>query len=98
MRTHEKRTAAILAILLAVFLLVFGLFIIAEQGHDCIGEGCTVCHVIDEAREILEGATLTAAAAACALAASWGICKKLVPFVKEVLCSTLISLKVKLSD
>lgn len=81
-------------------LLVFGAmaFEMTEQGHDCCGEGCAVCAVIDICENMLSGGGAAFKAAAL-LAAVYVMISAA---VSKPLCRTegytLISLKVRLDD
>ena len=96
-----KRIRYISALLALIFaLLVFGaaLFEAAEYDHDCCGEGCGICAVLQICENMLKlgaagGAALTAAVILTAAAA--------VPVDKRTQAGsrhTLISLRVRLDS
>ena len=92
-----KRSAIIFVIIFICLVLLAGCVIVAESGHDCIGDNCTICSVIDSAQKILHASTLLTVATAFL-----GLLKFCFNFIllsnKKRLNSTLILLKVKLSN
>ncbi|MEM5780099.1 MAG: hypothetical protein AAGU02_03005 [Lawsonibacter sp.] len=97
-RNHTKG-AALLVCLLFCFAMAFSVFFIAaEANHDCTGEDCSICAEIRACTNVLGSAALVAAAAAA--------CSTLPARRMQDQCcdgaehnrSTLVSLKVKLSN
>ena len=92
-----KRKAIIFGIVFICLVLFAGCLIAAKIGHDCIGDNCTVCGVIDLAQTLFSGVTLLAVATVFILALRF--CINFISFfVRNRLFYTLILLKVKLSD
>lgn len=96
---HTKRSVAILFSIVFICLILFASsFIVAEYGHDCIGENCNICCVIDAAQKILGGLTLLLAASILfAVLLRFNFSYIFITF-KKFIFTTLILLKVKLSD
>lgn len=93
-----KRFAAVLALLLAFFMLFSILYIALEADHDCCGEDCAVCAAIRTCENLLRNLLPIA----LLLAAFQMLCV-LVRAILSTDCfsahpHTLIALKVKLSD
>ncbi|MCR5328407.1 MAG: AraC family transcriptional regulator [Saccharofermentans sp.] len=51
--TFKKVLAAVTAASLLSFILLAGIFIILEAGHDCEGEDCPVCECIEQCQATL---------------------------------------------
>ena len=96
---NTKRSVAILCSVIFMCLVLFASsLIVAEYGHDCIGDNCNVCCVIDAAQKILGGFTLLLLASILfAVLLKFNFDYILITF-KKFLFTTLILLKVKLSD
>lgn len=65
---RPKRSAAVLALLVAFLMLFSVLFIALEADHDCCGEGCAVCTQIRACEDLLRNlmtASVLAAAGWC---------------------------------
>ena len=98
MKLSTKKVAITLCIIfICLFLLSTGL-IVVNHGHDCIGKNCNVCCFIETARKILSGLTLLAVATSFFAAAVNSGIKHFLFVLKKYFQSSLISLKVKLSD
>lgn len=50
----RKKTALIIAVLFLTITLFSSAYIIIESEHDCIGEDCHICHMIDVCEAILQ--------------------------------------------
>ena len=92
-----KRTAVIFSIIFICLVLFASCLIVAEYGHNCIGEDCQICTVVDAAQKLLQGAKVFAIATALYFVAKFYLSYILL-FIKKYLYSSLISLKVKLSN
>lgn len=95
----KKRLLVIIFTLLFVLSLIFTFsFISANINHECIGKECQICEEIDTCEDFLKAAACTTVAAAAVTAVrKFGIVA--LPFFGDrVDNSTLISLKVKLSN
>ena len=93
-----KRAVAVIISILFVSVMLFShIFIIAEADHDCVGESCHICRVIEVAENTVKS-TSTAATSTVALFAALFLLINLINFsCKFNFLSTLITLKVKLS-
>jgi len=98
MRKH-RRILFILLSILFVLTVVFALSsTVAEADHECLGEGCPVCAEIDACEDLLKTAAIAADTVAVTEAVrKFGIVA-LHTFTGRVENTTLISLKVKLSN
>lgn len=96
---NAKRNIAIAFSVIFICLVLFaGCLIVAEHQHECIGENCNICSVIDAAQELLGGMMLLAIASILFVVLfKFGFNYLLVSF-KNFLFTTPILLKVKLSD
>ena len=97
--TSKKRISAVLIAMALVFaMLFFTFFIAAEADHDCVGEGCAVCCQISVCENVLKSVMCTLVMAAVFAAVGF------VAFTlrncenRDFYYSSLVSLKVKLSD
>ena len=98
MKISVKKIAITLCVIFVCLVLLSSGLIVVKHGHACIGKNCNVCCLIDVARKILAGLTLLAVASSIfAAAVKSGIRRSLFVF-KQRFQSSLISLKVKLSD
>ncbi len=95
--TNKKRLAAIVFAAVVLFALMISLFVITcEADHDCAGENCLVCAVIELCRKTLETFGGVPASAGIAFAYSLFITQA-VSVLRIVTCSgTPVSLKVRL--
>ena len=95
---NAKRWAALAAaILLALSLVLSGLFVSTHLHHDCAGEDCDVCHMIANCAQILKLAGLIVLVLlANALCASYRSYRAAA--IRPRVWDTLVSLKVKLTD
>ena len=98
MAKNRRIAAAFLAAALLLVMLGAALFMIEESGHDCIGEGCSVCFRLNVCRNALKNLCLAVPAAAIGLGALYGLCRCLSACGSSVLPHTLVVLKVKLSN
>ena len=99
--TDMKRIRYISALLALIFaLLTLGAmaFEITEQGHECQGEGCNICAVLQICDNFLSGGGAALKAAAVITAVCVLACTAAVPIKKNENTYTLISLKVRLDD
>lgn len=95
---RKRDMSAVLALLLALMLLFSALFIALEADHDCAGEDCAICAQISMCENLLQQLTL----ALLALAAAGVSCAAFSLLTEDLrerrAQTTLITLKVKLSD
>lgn len=87
-----------LAVLLVLVLLVSALFIALEAGHDCCGEGCSVCAQISACTRLLQQLALALPALAAAGIACAALSLPAGALRAQRAPATLITLRVKLSD
>ena len=52
-RINRKSIVGIFAILLLLLTIFSSVYIIVESEHECEGEGCPICHMIEVCEEIL---------------------------------------------
>ena len=94
----RKSIAGIFAILLLMLTIFPSIYITAESEHECEGEECPICHII----EICEGILHDAGSALSFCAAVAFMCSvfEFLPFFKSKISfgRTLFDLKVRLND
>ena len=90
--------AIVLAVLFASFMILFNAFAIAETNHDCAGEQCEICRVLEVVETTKKSITYVAICASIAVAAVFAAVLFIFYCTKQIFSSTLISLKVKLSN
>ncbi len=97
MTTRKK--AAIALTILFVFVMLFSyVFVITEAEHDCSGEDCPICEIITIVSDTIKGLSLIGSAVVICAAFVFGIVKLLSFENKTQSVSSLITLKVKLSN
>jgi hypothetical protein len=93
-----KVLAAVLCLALLFGMVFSAAYLVGETGHRCTGEGCPICREMQVCQQVLH--TLGAVAAGAAV--SYGVVLSLTLLAAVCLSAarrtTLISLKVKLSD
>lgn len=95
----RKKIAAVLFIVtILFFILGSALFIAAEVDHDCVGEGCTICHQISICRNTLKNLSIAVSAAAFAAAFTDIPCRGSFARTDCAQSDTPVSLKVKLTN
>ena len=90
--------AIILAVLFASVMLFLNAFAVLEADHDCSGEQCEICSVLEAVETTKKGIFYVAICAAIAVAAVFAAVLFIFYCAKQIFSSTLISLKVKLSN
>lgn len=94
-----KRKAAFILTILFVFVMLFShIFVIAEADHDCLGEECPICDVIAIVSDIIKDLSFVGAAIIICAAITFGVIKTLLVKNETNKVSSLITLKVKLSN
>lgn len=97
--TTKKRILAIFVIVVILFEIFYSSFYVATQAtHDCVGENCKICHQINIFRNTAKSpptAVFTEIFCAVSLFFLW---KWILPPIDCFQNSTLVSLKVKLSN
>lgn len=98
MTKKNCRIAFVLALTVIFAVLFSAGFVIAEADHDCAGEGCLICCQISVCENILKDAGVAFVLVICA--AFIGIAAISLPlFAKKPVYSTsLVALRVKLSN
>ena len=100
--TNRRRIISIIAA--AAFLLAIlcsMAYIAAEADHDCVGDGCAICAQVSICRNTLKNlmtAVCAAVFAAAFAAFIYILCRSASVCTYSVQFSSLVSLKVKLSD
>lgn len=97
--TNRRRIISIIAA--AAFLLAIlcsMAYIAAEADHDCDGDGCAICAQISICRNTLKNLMTAVCAAVFAAAFIYILCRSASVCTYSVQFSSLVSLKVKLSD
>lgn len=98
MARHNRYLALAIAIATLFIVLTSAYFIAAEAGHNCIGDGCQICCLVNACRAVLKGLALVIVAAVLAAVVCFALFYLLAACRKQARSCTLISLKVKLSD
>ena len=98
MKNTTRKVAVLFSIMFICLVLFASCLIVAEYRHDCIGENCSICCVIDVAQRILDVSALLAVASVLFAVLLKFNFNYILVTLKKYLFSTLILLKVKLSD
>ena len=97
--TNRKRIISIIAAAtLLLSILCSMVYIAAEADHDCVGDGCAICAQISICRNTLKDQMTAVCAAVFAAAFIYILCRIASVCTDSVQFSSLVSLKVKLSD
>ena len=96
--TIRKKAALALAILFVFVMLFSHIFVIVEADHECSGEDCHICEVIATVSDTIRGLSLVGAAFTICAAIIFGIVKTFLVGNEAKTVSSLITLKVKLSN
>ena len=94
----KRLKAIILVALFASFMLFFNAFAIAETNHDCAGEQCEICSVLEVVETTKKGISHVVIGTAITLVIVFAAVLCIFYCFKQIFSSTLISLKVKLSN
>lgn len=86
-------------VILMLSVMVFSvMFIVSETDHDCTGEDCPVCALIQQCEQTVRSIGGGASAAAVSLLFSAFIIAAFpIPFI-TILCYTPVSLKIRLNN
>lgn len=98
MTSKKKLLSMLIAAALVLAMLSPIVYIAAESGHDCIGDGCEICCRINACCDTLRILSLAVCAAAFAAALIRALSSLTSFCTKSCGSYTLVSLKVKLSD
>ena len=97
--TRQKRfIAGILAAAICIVMLFSVCYIAAETHHDCTGENCMICYQINACVSSLKITVLALTAVVLALSAMYSVVTASKDDYYLSFGSTLVSLKVKLSN
>ena len=97
--TRQKRFLSIMLAAMLAFTVLFSVAYVAEEtNHDCTGAGCAVCQQLNLCENLLKTVGGAALAAGAMAAIRFCVCKVMLACAECTHSSTLISLKVKLSD
>lgn len=88
----------LLAAVLAAVMLSSAIYIAVEANHTCSGEDCAICHQLQVCENLLKSIGLVGAAAVFVATVRYALCRVIPSCAELVRTSTLVSLKVKLSD
>ncbi len=95
MEAKKRRLAIILS---AVFIFIFlsaNLILATQSAHDCIGDCCPVCSVLQAAEETLENLTTAESSAAAVAAVVFAVCAAILYVAAVISFPTPVRLKVK---
>ncbi|MDD6022389.1 MAG: hypothetical protein ACI4GA_06385 [Acutalibacteraceae bacterium] len=97
--TKKKRILAIVFAFAFIFVMLFSTaFIIAESGHNCVGESCRICYQISVCENTLKQLSFGAITLAVFASAAYIAVLAVRSFVLCYAPATLITLKIKLSN
>lgn len=97
--TGKKRAfTSLIAVLIAFVMLSSVMFIAAESAHDCSGENCQICYQISVCENTLKQLSLAIIAVAIASALAYILIGVASSFIRLPVRTTLIILRVKLSN
>lgn len=97
--TKRNRMIAILFIMMLLFVRLFSaVFIIAESNHECTGEDCRVCYQISVCQNVLKTLSSAVVAVSIGAALTYILVCLIFTAIRTYTHTTLITLKVKLSD
>ncbi len=94
----RRKTAVFLTVLFAIVVLFSHIFTAAEADHDCSGEDCPVCQVVAAVENAFKGLSAAKVSDSSAFVLFFAAVVLVLFAADEVLRSTLITLKVKLSN
>lgn len=99
MTGKKKKTIAAITCILFIFVTFASLFyIVKEADHECTGEDCPICACVHQAQQMLKnlgtGTIVWSGAFFTIIYTSFVLFR----YVYIVLCTTLISQKVRLND
>lgn len=99
MNANRKKNIAVIACVLFVFVTLASLFYIAkEENHQCTGEDCPICACIRQAEQIVKNVGTAVSYSAIADLGLVRITGVLAVGCLCVLCTTLVSQKVRLDS
>lgn len=97
--TNKKRVITLILTALFCFAVLFSaVFIIAEAEHDCTGEHCSICYQLSSCENTIKTISLTGAVFAVAVYLMYLFLRSIAVYSNDGCISSLITLKVKLSN
>ena len=91
-------TAGLITVLMLAILLCSSLFIAIEAHHDCAGEDCSVCAMIETCENVLNRAVDSASAGAAAIIPVVLSALVFLTSATDVLFATPVSQKIRLNN
>ena len=98
MEKRDRKLALLLALAVCFVMLFSAFYIAAEADHDCIGENCPICYQISVCENTLKSLGYGALALAAFFALTFSAAILFSQPKTYLRQSTLITLKVKLSN
>lgn len=97
--TKKNRLVAIILALTVFFVMLSSVcFIVAQADHDCVGEDCPICYQISTSENTLKNLGNVAVIVAFAALLTYSVVNLSAYAEKHSINTTLVSLKIKLSD
>lgn len=99
MKTNKKRyLAALICVLFLVVTLASFFYIAKEANHKCTGEDCPICACVHQAEQNLKNLGTGFVADFCAIFAVLSIVSVIYCQTENLLCTSLVSQKVRLNN
>ncbi len=98
MKKSGSKVAIVLAVLVGFFLMFAGLFVSVEAEHECIGEDCTICQVIDACEKIQDNLLAVVSTTTVIVALCFAVVAVLKLNSRVCGVISLVTLKTKISD
>lgn len=98
MKKKTRVAAFLLAVAVLFVMLSSALFIAAEAGHECPGENCSVCCLINACREALKNLSLAVCVAVFAASLIYALRRRTFARAGHKAFHTPVTLKVRLSN
>lgn len=99
MNANRKKNIAVIACVLFVFVTLASLFYIAkEENHQCTGEDCPICACVRQAEQIVKNVGTAVSYSVATDLMLVRITDVLTAGCLGVLCTTLVSQKVRLDS
>ena len=94
----RRIVAAVMCFALLLVMVSSAAYIVIEANHNCVGDGCPICHEIQICQQILNTVGTALVSVAASLCATFLLTTPVRTLFRAAEAITLISLKVKLSD
>ncbi|NLO84538.1 MAG: hypothetical protein GX096_03790 [Clostridiales bacterium] len=98
MAKNRRILAMLIAVAVFVVMMFSTTYIACHGDHDCHGEDCPICHVIDFCSKTLKSFCFAAISAAIGIAYTYIARVRLVGQLQRAVKTSLVTLKVKLSN